>query len=78
MADAPGVWAGIVARHGLQDIAVNRLASWWHSDADLGRDFACFTAMTNGRTRGFGAYRSTPQSFVDMFDELRARRIIPA
>ncbi|MFN6976501.1 MAG: SDR family oxidoreductase [Gemmobacter sp.] len=78
MADAPAVWAGIVAKHGLQDIPVNRLASWWHSDADLGRTLACFTDMTNSRTRGFAAYQSTPASFFDVFDELRARRIIPA
>lgn len=78
MADAPAVWAEIVAKHGLQDIPVGRLASWWHSDADLGRTLECFTDMTNSRTRGFTAYQQTPRSFFDVFDELRARRIIPA
>ena len=63
---------------GLQDIPVNRLASWWHSDADLGRTLECFTDMTNSRTLGFDAYQSTRSSFIDVFDELRARRIIPA
>ncbi len=78
MADAPAVWAEIVAKHGLQDIPVGRLASWWHSDADLGRTLECFTDMTNSRTLGFDAYQSTASSFTDVFDELRARRIIPA
>ncbi|HET8997324.1 MAG TPA: SDR family oxidoreductase [Acetobacteraceae bacterium] len=78
MADAPAIWAEIVAKHGLQDIPVGRLASWWHSDADLGRTLECFTDMTNSRTRGFTAYQPTPRSFFDVFDELRARRIIPA
>ena len=78
MADAPAIWAEIVARYGLQDIPVGRLASWWHSDADLGRTLECFTDMTNSRTRGFTAYRQTTRSFFDVFDELRARRIIPA
>ena len=78
MAGAPAIWAEIVARHGLQDIPVGRLASWWHSDADLGRTLACFTDMTNSRTRGFTAYQSTPESFFAVFAELRARRIIPA
>jgi nucleoside-diphosphate-sugar epimerase len=77
MADAPAVWAEIVARHGLEDIPVNRLASWWHSDADLGRTLECFTDMTNSRRLGFDAYQETPKSFFDVFDELRARRIIP-
>lgn len=78
MADAQTVWSGIVAKHGLQDIPVSKLASWWHSDADLGRTLECFTDMTNSRTLGFGAYRSTRSSFTDVFGELRARRIIPA
>lgn len=78
MADAQAVWSEIVAKHGLQDIPVNTLASWWHSDADLGRTLECFTDMTNSRTLGFDAYQSTRSSFTDVFDELRARRIIPA
>ena len=71
-------WADIVMKHRLQDIPANKLASWWHSDADLGRTLECFTDMTNSRTRGFCAYRETKRSFLDVFDELRARRIIPA
>jgi len=63
MADAPRIWAEIVAKHGLQNIPVNRLASWWHSDADLGRTLECFTDMTNSRTRGFTAYQQTPAAF---------------
>ena len=78
MADAPAIWAQIVAKHGLQDIAVNTLASWWHSDADLGRTLECFTDMTNSRTLGFTAYQQTSRSFFDVFDELRAQRIIPS
>lgn len=78
MADAPAIWAKIVAKHGLQDIPVSRLASWWHSDADLGRTLECFTDMTNSRRLGFTEYRQTPQSFFAVFDELRDRQIIPA
>jgi hypothetical protein len=77
MAGAPAIWAEIVRKHGLQDIPVDRLASWWHSDADLGRTLECFTDMTNSRTLGFTAYQSTRASFFDVFDELKARRIIP-
>lgn len=78
MADASEIWAEIVAAHGLEDIPVGRLASWWHSDADLGRTLECFTDMTNSRIRGFTAYQRTPDSFFDVFGELRARRIIPS
>jgi nucleoside-diphosphate-sugar epimerase len=78
MADAPAIWAEIVAKHGLQDIPVGKLASWWHSDADLGRDIECFTDMTNSRVLGYDTYQRTPDSFTDVFDELRARKIIPS
>lgn len=77
MADAQHVWAEIVAKHALQEIPVSRLASWWHSDADLGRTLECFTDMTNSRSLGFAAYQQTTRSFFDVFDELRARNIIP-
>ena len=78
MADGPAIWAEIVAKHGLQDIPVGKLASWWHSDADLGRDIECFTDMTNSRVLGYDTYQATPASFTDVFDELRARKIIPS
>ena len=68
----------MVAKHGLQDIPVTTLASWWHSDADLGRTLECFTDMTNSRKLGFTAYQHTPSSFFDVFDALRAQKIIPA
>ncbi|MBU2358589.1 MAG: SDR family oxidoreductase [Alphaproteobacteria bacterium] len=78
MADAPAIWAEIVAKHDLQDIPVGKLASWWHSDADLSRTLECFTDMTNSRVLGFDAYQPTPASFFDVFVTLRAQRIIPA
>ncbi|MEX0346060.1 MAG: SDR family oxidoreductase [Rhizobiaceae bacterium] len=77
MVDAPAIWSEIVAQHELEDIPIERLASWWHSDADLGRDIECFTDMTNSRKLGFTAFQQTPQSFFDVFDELRDKRIIP-
>ena len=78
MADAGPIWDRIVGKHKLRNYPVEKLASWWHSDADLGREVECFTDMTNSRIRGFTAYRNTPQSFFDVFDRLRAERIIPA
>lgn len=78
MSDAAEIWAEIVASNALQDIPVGRLASWWHSDADLSRTLECFTDMTNSRVHGFDAYQSTPASFSDVFDALRTERIIPS
>lgn len=78
MAGAEDIWAEIVSAHGLRDIPLSKLASWWHSDADLGREIECFTDMFNSRSLGFNEFQGTLASFTDVFDELRARKIIPA
>lgn len=78
MAGADLIWKEIVAKYGLQDIPVDHLASWWHSDADLGRTLECFTDMTNSRTRGFADYQQTTRSFFDVFDDLRTKNVIPS
>ncbi|GEB38502.1 NAD dependent epimerase/dehydratase [Gluconacetobacter liquefaciens] len=75
-ADA-ALWADIAARHGLRENALDRLASPWHTDADLGRPIECVTDMSKSRTLGFTAYQTTPESFFDLFEILRAQRYIP-
>jgi nucleoside-diphosphate-sugar epimerase len=77
MADAADVWPTIVRRHGLREPAVDRLASWWHTDADLGRTVETFTDMGRSRRLGFLGVRDTESSFVELFDRLRAERIVP-
>lgn len=77
MADASAVWSDLVAANGLKDLPVERLASWWHTDADLGREIECVTDMAESRLRGFDGYRSSRQSFFDVFDRLIAENIIP-
>ena len=77
MADAADVWPRIVARHDLQDTDVEALASWWHTDADLGRTIETFTDMGRSRRLGFLGVRDTESSFVDLFARLRSARIVP-
>jgi nucleoside-diphosphate-sugar epimerase len=77
MAGAGPIWDDIVARHGLKPYPVDVLASWWHSDADLGRTIETFTDMSKSRRLGFLEYQETSRSFLDLFDRLRAERIIP-
>ncbi|HEY9713917.1 MAG TPA: SDR family oxidoreductase [Chroococcales cyanobacterium] len=76
-ADAEGVWKKIAAKHDLVISDVNQLASWWHTDADLGRTIECFTDMTKSRNLGFLEYQDTDRSFTDLFEQLRERKIIP-
>jgi nucleoside-diphosphate-sugar epimerase len=77
MADAGEIWPEIVRRHGLRDLPVDTLASWWHTDADLGRTIETFTDMGKSRRLGFLGVRDTESSFIDLFARLRAERIVP-
>lgn len=77
MKDSALVWEEIVAKHDLMAYPVETLASWWHSDADLGRTIETFTDMTRSRMLGFTDYQPTDRSFLDLFDQLRAKNIIP-
>ena len=74
--DAP-IWAEIAARHGLAEADITRLASPWHTDADLGRPIEVVTDMSKSRRMGFGGYIATDQALFDLFDRLRRDRIIP-
>jgi hypothetical protein len=53
------------------------LASAWHTDADLGRPIEVLTDMSKSRRLGFLDYQPTLDSFLDLFDHLRQRKIIP-
>jgi nucleoside-diphosphate-sugar epimerase len=77
MTDAAEVWQELVRRHGLRDLDVQQLASWWHTDADLGRTIETFTDMGKSRRLGFLGVRDTESSFTDLFARLQAERVVP-
>jgi nucleoside-diphosphate-sugar epimerase len=77
MAGLDYVWDKIVEKHGLKKNALNTIASWWHSDADLGRTIENFTDMTKSREAGFLEYQNSVKSFTDAFDKLRKAKILP-
>ncbi len=65
------------ARHGLAEPDLVRLASAWHTDADLGRPIEVVTDMSKSRRLGFLDYQPTEDAFFDLFTRLRQERIIP-
>lgn len=77
MAGQETTWDRIVVQYGLQPYALPTLASWWHSDADLGRELETFTDMTKSREFGFVDLQVTERSFTDLFERLRREKIIP-
>jgi nucleoside-diphosphate-sugar epimerase len=77
MDHADEVWARLVKEHGLAPYRASELASWWHSDADLGRQVETFADMSKSRALGFLDYQDSARSFLDLFERLREERIIP-
>jgi nucleoside-diphosphate-sugar epimerase len=77
MRDAATLWEKIAAKHGLIESRIDKLASWWHTDADLGRQIECVNDMTKSRKLGFMEYQETPASFFELFEQLKAARVIP-
>ncbi|UZK69798.1 SDR family oxidoreductase [Sphingomonas sp. S1-29] len=76
MAGDEGVWRALAEREGLAEPALDRLASPWHTDADLGRPIEVVTDMSKSRRLGFTGYRPTDDSFFALFEQLRADRLI--
>lgn len=77
MQDAATAWQELAQRHNLAEHDIHRLASWWHTDADLGRPMEVFTDMSKSRKAGFAGYRCTLDSFTQLFDTLKQHNIIP-
>lgn len=71
------LWREIAEREGLAEPGLARLSSPWHTDADLGRPIEVVTDMSKSRRLGFAGYQPTDDAFYDLFQQLRAHRLIP-
>ncbi len=70
-------WRALAQKHNLVEPDLGRLASAWHTDADLGRPIEVVTDMSKSRKYGFLDYQPTDESFYTLFQLLRDRRFIP-
>jgi nucleoside-diphosphate-sugar epimerase len=77
MAGTEDTWRRLAERQGLAETQLDRVASWWHSDADLGREMEVVTDMNKSRAAGFSATRDTRAAFFDYAQRYREARIIP-
>ena len=71
MEDCGPIWKTLAGRHGLVEASLDRVASPWHTDLDLGRPLEVVTDMGLSRKRGFLVYQSTEDLFRDLFTQLR-------
>ena len=77
MVGAEAVWEKLVAQHDLIEPDLSRVASWWHTDSDLGRESEVFGDMTRSRVAGFTGWVNTTGSLLDMLGRYRTDRILP-
>ncbi|KKB64253.1 NAD-dependent dehydratase [Robbsia andropogonis] len=77
MAGDADQWREIAARYDLVEPDLSRLASPWHTDADLGRPIEVVTDMSKSRRLGFKEYQPTDDAFIALFERLCADRLIP-
>ncbi|SNB51929.1 Nucleoside-diphosphate-sugar epimerase [Arboricoccus pini] len=77
MAEDGPIWRDIARRYDLAEPALDRLASPWHTDADLGRPIEVVTDMSKSRRLGWTGYQSTDDAFFALFEQLRRDRLIP-
>ena len=71
------LWKEIAQKHRLQENSLNRLASAWHTDLDLGRPIEVMTNMAKSRKLGFNVFQDTEETFFELFDQLREGKLIP-
>ncbi len=77
MAGREGQWRELARRHNLREPELDRVASWWHTDGDLGRNIEVVTDMGKSRDAGFTGYRRTLDAFIALFERYRADNLIP-
>jgi nucleoside-diphosphate-sugar epimerase len=70
------IWKEIAQKYELKEKSLSRLASAWHTDLDLGRPIEVMTDMSKSRKLGFTVFQDTEQTFYDLFEQLRADRLI--
>ncbi|MFC6646391.1 SDR family oxidoreductase [Granulicella cerasi] len=77
LAAAGDAWRALADKHGLREPDLFKLTNAWHTDADLGRPIEVLTDISKSRRLGFLDYVATDDSFFQLFDRLRAERLIP-
>lgn len=77
MADKAGLWNELVTRNNLQPTTYPEVSSWPFGDFVFGWDYDVLSDGSKARRAGFHEYVNTEDMFMNIFRELRDRRIIP-
>lgn len=71
------IWKELAEKYHLNETHLDRLSSAWHTDLDLGRPLEVMCDMSGSRKLGFTAFKSTEDSFIEVFERLKAEKMIP-
>lgn len=77
MADKGPLWQSLAEKHGLQPIPYAQIASWAFGDFIFRCDWDVISSTTRIRQAGFHDAVDSTAMFLRLFEEFRARKVIP-
>jgi nucleoside-diphosphate-sugar epimerase len=77
MADKEELWNSIVMKKSLEPVPYKDVSSWRFADFVLAWDYDVFADTTKSHKFGFHEYIDTEEMFINIFDKLRSKNIIP-
>lgn len=77
MADKEPLWNDMKKKYGLADHSYKDLSSWGFGDFVFSWDYDMFADGSKARRFGFHEYVDTEKMFMDIFEDLRRRKVIP-
>lgn len=77
MAGKEQLWADMAQKYGLREDRLDQVASFWHTDSDLGLEVEVVADMTKSRLAGFTTYISTERAILELFDRYEEDGLVP-
>nr|WP_042194186.1 SDR family oxidoreductase [Kibdelosporangium sp. MJ126-NF4]CEL21149.1 Nucleoside-diphosphate-sugar epimerases [Kibdelosporangium sp. MJ126-NF4]CTQ96286.1 Nucleoside-diphosphate-sugar epimerases [Kibdelosporangium sp. MJ126-NF4] len=77
MADKEPLWNGMVAKYDLAPHTYKEVSSWRFGDAVFSWDYDFLADGSKARRFGFHEFVDTERMFLDVFADLRRRKVIP-
>ena len=77
MADKAPIWERIVARHALRRVPFAETALWPYGDFVFTPGYDIMSDTLKLRQTGFAGCMDTEKMFIELFERLRAARVVP-
>jgi nucleoside-diphosphate-sugar epimerase len=77
MADKAPLWAKMTEKYGLQSVPYGHLVSWPFGDHIFNSTYDVITSTIKARTHGFRECIDTENMFIQFFEDMRSKRILP-